>query len=372
MSPAHIAPIVHVARQSRVGARHRSGVRRHRADDLRERGLAPRPVAREPARRRRRAGTEGVGAGRPGPPQRQHAGLRPEVGEQTRCRSTRMPSGPSPSPPAARGAARTRLVYALGVGAGAADPLDELEFTTENTSGKEQRVLPTIAVVLGPLGGALRRHRQLQPGDARPRRAGHHPAPGDPGRGRARGGERDHRHLRQGQGRGRGHRESRPRCVDTGEPLFDTRMSAYIRGEGGWGGDRGPSGNPNEAPGPRRPTTRSSCRPAPTRRCSTACRATATRCTTTRPSRPWAASTGRSSTACAPTASPVAALLHAAVRQRPGPLQGHGRPLLVAGHARRVAHREGVGRSATAAPCSRPSARTAASCIDAGRVTYTA
>jgi acyl dehydratase len=25
-------------------------------------------------------------------------------------------------------------------------------------------------------------------------------------------------------------------------------MSAYIRGEGGWGGDRGPSGNPNEAP----------------------------------------------------------------------------------------------------------------------------
>ena len=42
--------------------------------------------------------------------------------------------------------------------------------------------------------------------------------------------------------------ESKATLVDTGEPLFDTRMSAFIRGEGGWGGDRGPSGNPNEAP----------------------------------------------------------------------------------------------------------------------------
>ena len=33
------------------------------------------------------------------------------------------------------------LIYALGVGAGAADPLDELEFTTENTSGQPQRCL---------------------------------------------------------------------------------------------------------------------------------------------------------------------------------------------------------------------------------------
>src|SRR5690606_8740181 len=45
------------------------------------------------------------------------------------------------------------LIYALGVGAGAADPLQELEFTTENTSGTPQRALPTMAVVITPLGG---------------------------------------------------------------------------------------------------------------------------------------------------------------------------------------------------------------------------
>ena len=54
-----------------------------------------------------------------------------------------------------------------------------------------------------------------------------------------------------------------------------------------------------------RPTTRSPTRPRPTRPSSTGSPATATRCTRTRRSRRWAASTGRSSTACAPTASPA-------------------------------------------------------------------
>src|SRR3546814_3894602 len=38
------------------------------------------------------------------------------------------------------------------------------------------------------------------------------------------------------------------KLVDSGEPLFDVRMSAFIRGEGGWGDDRGPSGGTNVAP----------------------------------------------------------------------------------------------------------------------------
>jgi len=45
------------------------------------------------------------------------------------------------------------LLYAVGVGAGAVDPFDELAFTTENTNGVPQQVLPTMAVVLG-FGGA--------------------------------------------------------------------------------------------------------------------------------------------------------------------------------------------------------------------------
>ncbi|WP_436778239.1 hypothetical protein [Yinghuangia sp. YIM S09857] len=48
------------------------------------------------------------------------------------------------------------IVYALGVGAGAADPGTELAFTTENSHGRPQRVLPTFAIALaaGP-GPAL-------------------------------------------------------------------------------------------------------------------------------------------------------------------------------------------------------------------------
>jgi geranylgeranyl pyrophosphate synthase len=34
----------------------------------------------------------------------------------------------------------------------------------------------------------------------------------------------------------------------SGEPLWTTRSSVFIRGEGGWGGDRGPSGPQNEPP----------------------------------------------------------------------------------------------------------------------------
>src|SRR3712207_6412244 len=45
------------------------------------------------------------------------------------------------------------LLYALGVGAGAADPLAELEFTTENSQDVRQRVLPTFAVMAGGFAG---------------------------------------------------------------------------------------------------------------------------------------------------------------------------------------------------------------------------
>ena len=96
-------------------------------------------------------------------------------------------------------------------------------------------------------------------------------------------------------------------CTDvaTGDLLFSTSMTMFIRGEGGWGGDRGPSGQPQhpararprplgQLPDPRRPGA-----------ASTGSSATATRCTPTRSSPSWPASTARSCTACAPTASPA-------------------------------------------------------------------
>jgi acyl dehydratase len=40
------------------------------------------------------------------------------------------------------------LLYAVGVGAGLSDPLQELQFTTENTDGLPQQVLPTFGVLV--------------------------------------------------------------------------------------------------------------------------------------------------------------------------------------------------------------------------------
>ena len=41
--------------------------------------------------------------------------------------------------------------------------------------------------------------------------------------------------------------------LDSGEPLWTTRSSVFIRGEGGWGGERGPSGPQNEPPADQAP-----------------------------------------------------------------------------------------------------------------------
>lgn len=139
------------------------------------------------------------------------------------------------------------LIYALGVGAGAADPLDELEFTTENTSDRPQRALPTIAVVLGPLGGAFGSIGSFNPAMLVHGEQGitlHREIPIE--------GELEAVSEITGiYDKGKGAvvvTESVATLLATGEPLFSTRMSAFIRGEGGWGGDRGPSGTPNAAP----------------------------------------------------------------------------------------------------------------------------
>lgn len=163
-----------------------------------------------------------------------------------------MPINPdavgSRSEPARRSwTSKDALIYALGVGAGAADPLQELEFTTENTSGHPQRALPTMAVVLSPMGGGFDKIGSFNPAMLVHGEQGialHREIPVE--------GELEAVSEITGiYDKGKGAvvvSEGTATLVGTGEPLFSTRSSVYIRGEGGWGGDRGPSGGQNAAP----------------------------------------------------------------------------------------------------------------------------
>ena len=130
------------------------------------------------------------------------------------------------------------LLYALGVGAGASDPTGfELEFTTENTRGETQRALPTQVVVMG---------------------AGSMPDYGDFNLAALLHGDQ-HIELHQelpiegsavAQARVAGIYdktkaalvvlETNARSHD-GAPMWTSRAGLFISGEGGWGGDRGPS-----------------------------------------------------------------------------------------------------------------------------------
>ncbi|MFI5045279.1 MAG: MaoC/PaaZ C-terminal domain-containing protein [Acidimicrobiales bacterium] len=140
------------------------------------------------------------------------------------------------------------LLYAVGVGGGQ-DPLDRLElpYTTENSREVDQRVLPTMAVVLAKSTSVFGTVGTFNPamlvhGEEKIYLHREIPVSGtlvctpevtaiwDKGKGAV--------------------IEAMARCVlkDSDEPLFDVVMSAFIRGEGGWGGERGPSGPQNEAP----------------------------------------------------------------------------------------------------------------------------
>ena len=140
------------------------------------------------------------------------------------------------------------LLYAVGVGAGAEDPLKELQFTTENSKGIEQQVLPTFAVIIGGgAGGAMRKIGTFNPAmllHGEQEITLHGPIPVE-------GKVKTTSTLTGVYDKGSGAViETTSESVDaeTGEPLFGTRSQAFIRGEGGFGGERGPSGNPHQAP----------------------------------------------------------------------------------------------------------------------------
>jgi acyl dehydratase len=132
------------------------------------------------------------------------------------------------------------LLYALGVGAGQDDPTAELAFTTENTFGVTQQALPTYAIVIAQFGGpplVLGAIDWTQLLHAEQAVTMHKPLP-------VAGSVELTSTITDIYDKGKGALVlTSTTGVDPadGSPMFTTRSSVFIRGEGGFGGDRGPS-----------------------------------------------------------------------------------------------------------------------------------
>ena len=144
------------------------------------------------------------------------------------------------------------LLYALGIGAGVSDPVGgELEFTTENTAGVDQKVFPTFCVLSGfnAKGGKT---AMANVGTFDPRMLVHgeqgitlhRPIPVE-------GSITMVDEITGIYDKGKGAviaTKSEAKLDADGEPLFDMTSSVFITGEGDFGGDRGPSAKANVAP----------------------------------------------------------------------------------------------------------------------------
>ena len=139
------------------------------------------------------------------------------------------------------------LLYAVGIGAGQA----ELPFTTENTANTQQVVYPTFAVVAGSGTASPGRSAMAQIGSFNPALLVHgsqaitlhRPIPVE-----ASATTQDKVVAMYDKGKAAVVAMENEVKLDSGEPLWTTRSAVFIRGEGGWGGDRGPSGPQNEPP----------------------------------------------------------------------------------------------------------------------------
>lgn len=134
------------------------------------------------------------------------------------------------------------LLYAVGIGAGH----EELPFTTENSADIEQAVFPTFPVVVGyGRGSAMGKIGTFNPAmlvHGQQAITLHRPIPIE-------GTVTISGEIIGMYDKGKAAVvESRNTATMNGEPLYTTTMSAFIRGEGGWGGDRGPSGPKNVPP----------------------------------------------------------------------------------------------------------------------------
>lgn len=132
------------------------------------------------------------------------------------------------------------ILYALGVGAGADDPTQELAFTTEHSAGVQQAVLPTFPVVVAARLREIYRHlgdvdwSQVVHGDQSITLL--RPLTPD-------GSVQLTTRIAAVYDKGSGalvQLESVGRDPVAGGDVFVSRMGLFIRGAGGWGGDRGP------------------------------------------------------------------------------------------------------------------------------------
>jgi acyl dehydratase len=139
------------------------------------------------------------------------------------------------------------LLYALGVGAGALDPTGfELAFTTENSAGIVQSVLPTFATIVGQ-GGRMMADlgdidmTKLVHGEQVIILHGEIPVSGTVRITTTVAGMYD-----KGSA-GLVVLESESVDATTGAPAFTTRTGLFIREAGGFGGPRGPEGDEESA-----------------------------------------------------------------------------------------------------------------------------
>jgi acyl dehydratase len=134
------------------------------------------------------------------------------------------------------------LLYAVGIGAGT----DELAFTTENTNGVDQVVFPTFPVVIGwGRGSAIGQIGSFNPAmlvHGQQSVTLHRPIPVE-------GTATLQSEVVAMYDKGKAAVVvTETSAIFDGAPLYTNSGSMFIRGEGGWGGDRGPSGPRNEPP----------------------------------------------------------------------------------------------------------------------------